>query len=93
MSFGGKLSDREPIQYFSESGEIAAELPTSLSLGDPTMHEVLQWHIGLCRYCFHGIKAAPPPFGAKDNRKCLEYYEIATEYSEYEATYVRMGNP
>jgi hypothetical protein len=89
-------SDKEPIQLYSEKPDgwtIVEELPTSLSLGDPTLHEVLQWHISLCGWCANGSLLKPPPFGERDNRKCPEYYEIVAEYSEYEATYIRWGKP
>jgi hypothetical protein len=82
------LSDREPIQLSSEG-----TFETSLSLGDPTLHEVLIWHLSKCATCQDGEKLAPAAFGHRSVNKCDEYYEIAAEYSEYEATYVRQGNP
>lgn len=82
------MSDREPIRLSSEG-----TFETSLSLGDPTLHEVLSWHVPLCMWCYMGSNRNPPVFGTPDDRKCPEYYEIVAEYSEYEATYIRMGNP
>lgn len=90
------MNDREPIRLYSKDGQweyVSEELPTSLSLGDPTLHEVLQWHQSICSHCILGSKLNPPLFGRPDNRKCVEYYEIVQEYSEYEATYIRQGNP
>lgn len=70
------------------------EIPSSReTYNDPTLYEVLQWHISLCPVCLDGRDKPPPAFGTADNRHCPEYYGIAEEYSEYERDYIRWANP
>lgn len=75
-------SETEPIKILS-----------SEDFGDPTMHEVLQWHISCCEWCKSMLDSPPPAFGMPDNRHCPEYYEIVQEYSDYERDYISKGNP
>lgn|SRR5487761_1005677 len=70
------------------------KIPSSKeTFGDPTLYETLQWHMSLCHSCTRGRDQPPPAFGTRDNRHCIEYYEIVEEYSEYERDYIRWGNP
>lgn len=86
------MSDREPIRLYSdESKGIFQTLETSLSIGDPTLHDVLQWHMSLCPVC--EVRPRPSGFGVKDRSHCEEYFGILMEYSEYESDYVSKGNP
>ena len=71
-----------------------SKIPSSReTFHDPTLYEVLQWHITLCAICTTGLSMPPPAFGTADSRHCREYYDIAEEYSEYERYYVSWGNP
>jgi hypothetical protein len=70
------------------------KIPSSReTFGDPTLYEVLQWHITNCIWCSAWINHPPPSFGKPDKRHCPEYYGIAQEYSDYERDYVSKGNP
>lgn len=66
---------------------------SSEDFGDPTLHEVLQWHIVHCFPCTNHQFDPPPAFGKADKRHCEEYFEIVQEYSDYERDYVSKGNP
>lgn len=70
------------------------KIPSSReTYNDPTLYEVLKWHISVCRVCHDGLEKPPPAFGTADTRHCQEYYGIAEEYSEYERDYIRWANP
>ena len=81
------------ISSDSESGENPSNLVSSSDLGDPTLYEVLQWHIARCEHCRIGQNQPPPLFGVADKRHCDEYYAIAKEFGEYEIKYAWKGNP
>ena len=86
-------STKEPLyDRSSESGEMI-RIPCSDDYGDPTLYETLRWHISVCARCAQGEMQGPPAFGKRDSRHCDEYYQIAQEYSEYEADYAMKGNP
>jgi len=78
-------SSQEPCEFLV--------IVTSSDLGDIPLYDFLRWHISVCAYCFLHENEAPPQFGYPDNRKCQDYYEIVGEYSEYEAIYIRRGEP
>jgi hypothetical protein len=89
------LSDSQPqlILSVSSTGETTGKILSSSELGDPTLYEVLQWHIGICERCRIGQNQPPPRFGVADKRHCDEYYAIAEEFGEYETKYAWHGNP
>jgi hypothetical protein len=89
----GTSSDGQPLMKFSDTPEDLSRKLFSEDFGDPTLYEMLQWHMRHCEFCSHGMTQSPPQFGVQDTRHCSEYYEIAEEYSEYERVYISQGNP
>lgn len=79
----------------AEQFDINKILSSKETFNDPSLYETLQWHMRNCDHCTNGMKdvKAPPAFGARDNRHCDEYYQIAEEYSDYERDYISKGNP
>jgi len=86
----GESSERQHPLIMSNSYP-AYVLLSSKDLGDPELGEVLQWHIERCQICYESA-TYPVPFGRRGNQ-CLEYYEIVSDYSEYERDYAQRGNP
>lgn len=55
----------------------------------PNLGEVLLWHLTLCSECQeYQAKATPRGIGQR-SEFCVEYWEIVTEYAEYEGYSVR----
>ena len=66
---------------------------SSEDFGDPTLHEVLQWHMRICILCKFRADEPPPAFGKADTRHCQDYFAIIQDYSDYERDYASKGNP
>lgn len=69
------------------------EFVSSADFGDLPLYEFLRWHVSVCDYCRTGENKPPPGFGIKDSRHCSDYYDIVSEYSEYERVYITRGDP
>lgn len=83
--FSAELTGPTPIGTFN--------LPSSSDYGDPTIAQVITWHIANCPLCLADLDKMPEPFGVKSRRYCPEYWDIYEEYREYERDYALKGNP
>lgn len=90
-----EVSESQPqlVPTFSDGTTEEYNLVSSRDLGDPTLDEVLQWHMRLCALCALAVKTPPAMFGIKRTAFCPEYWEIINDYREYEGEYAWKGNP